>query len=114
MRYYEGNYLYCNRRNFWGLSGTASEYLIRYYNIPPLELSAFRMFFGGIILILISLKYYKTETIALIKNFKDMIVLIFFAIVGLMINQITYLFAIEHTMQNATVFLYLAPILILI
>lgn len=100
---------------FWGFSGTAGQYLLNNKNLNPLLISNVRLFFGGIILIVISIGKNKKKSFEIFKNKKDVLILFIFALLGIVWTQFTYFQTIKSTnAPTATVFLFLSSIFIVI
>lgn len=99
----------------WGFSGTCGQYLFTYKNLDSAWLTVTRMVFAGLLLILFGLKTQKESMVGILKNKRDLISLIVFAILGLTSCQYTYLTAISYSNAGtATVLQYLGPVLIMI
>lgn len=99
----------------WGFSGTCGEYLFSQKNLDSSWLTVVRMIVAGILLILFGFNRYAYQFIGILKDKKDRLILIIFAICGLMTCQYTYLAAVEATNAGtATVLQYLEPILVMI
>lgn len=99
----------------WGFSGACGEYLFSEKELNPLWLTVVRMIIAGILIIILSFHKYSHQFIGIIKNKKDRIILVIFAIFGLMTCQYTYLEAVNATNAGtATVLQYLEPILVMI
>lgn len=100
---------------FWGISGTNSEYLMKHYAIEPLQLSAFRLLIAGLLL----LAYVSIRNRGILRAFgrvrSNWVQLLAFTSVGLLANQLAYLYSIRSTNAGtATVLQYIAPIMILL
>ena len=99
----------------WGFSGACGQYLLQRSNIPSLQITLIRMFFAGIILVLINIKKKKKAAFDILKSKKNILYLFLFAVFGLITNQFTYLKAISYSNAGtATVLQYLGPVLIMI
>lgn len=99
----------------WGFSGACGQFLFQEYQIDAFWLTATRMLISGILLLgyLLAAQPAKLKTIW--QDKQDVHQLLFFAIIGLLACQFTYLKAIEHTNAGtATVLQYLGPLLIMI
>ncbi|MEW4354412.1 DMT family transporter [Streptococcus pneumoniae] len=97
----------------WGLSGTCGQYLMA-RGFPPFLLTSVRMVIAGFCLSMIA--YLKTSPnfIKLLKQPKLVLSIIGFSVIGLLLNQFSYLMAIRETNAGtATVLQYLCPILVL-
>lgn len=99
----------------WGFSGACGQFLFQAYQIDAFWLTAARMLISGILLLgyLLVTQPIKLKTIW--QDKQDVRQLLFFAIIGLLACQFTYLKAIEHTNAGtATVLQYLGPLLIMV
>ena len=99
----------------WGLSGACGQYLMNDSAVSPIYLTALRMMIAGLVLTLFA--WWKQP-----KQFREVVMspkiigrMLFFGIFGLMLCQLTYLFAIHSSNAGtATVLQYTCPILIVI
>lgn len=99
----------------WGFSGTCGQYLMNIKNIDSKYIANTRLFFAGLILILISLAKDKHKTFEIFKNKKDTITLIIFGIFGMLACQYSYLQAIYYTnAPTATVLQFLSSVFMII
>lgn len=99
---------------FWGLSGVCGEYLFKYKGIEASWLVPYRLLISGAILL--SYFFIKKRHIVFLpfKSGKNFSLLILYGIVGLMLCQYTYFYAIElSNAAVATVIQYTAPAFIL-
>ena len=80
----------------WGISGVCSQFLFSEYGVDSSWLTAIRMIFSGIILLIIAL-YQKSELFAIYKNKADCFQLFIFAILGLLLCQYAFLSAIKYS-----------------
>ena len=100
---------------FWGLSGTCASYLMNTRNIPPLELSTYRMLIAGSIMFLYILIKDGKEALKVFTNLKDTLVLFSFSIFGMASMQVTYLITISYTnAATATVLEYTGIVMIVV
>lgn len=99
----------------WGLSGACGQYLMNDSLVSPIYLTALRMMIAGLVLTLFAFLKQPKQFQEVVKSPKTMGSMLFFGIFGLMLCQLTYLFAI-HTSNagTATVLQYTCPILIVI
>ena len=81
----------------WGLSGVCSQALFAEYGISSGWLTAVRMVFAGILLLLMSMRQKKMGTFAIFKNARDVLQLFLFAICGLLLCQFTFMSAIRYS-----------------
>lgn len=99
----------------WGFSGACGQFLFQEYQIDAFWLTATRMLISGILLLGYLLATQPAKLKVIWQEKQDVQQLLFFAIIGLLACQFTYLKAIEHTNAGtATVLQYLGPLLIMI
>ena len=98
----------------WGLSGVFGQYLIA-AGIPVFILIACRLFFSGLVLTGLAVKWNRADVVRLLSSKKAMLGIGIFAILGLVLNQYAYLVAIQTSNAGtATVLEYLCPIFVLV
>ena len=99
----------------WGLSGACGQYLMNDSGVSPIYLTALRMVIAGLVLTLFTCLKQPKQFREVVKSPKIMGRMLFFGIFGLMLCQLTYLFAIHSSNAGtATVLQYTCPILIVI
>ena len=99
----------------WGLSGACGQYLMNDSAVSPIYLTALRMMIAGLVLTLFAFLKQPKQFREVVKSPKTMGKMLFFGIFGLMLCQLTYLFAIHSSNAGtATVLQYTCPILIVI
>ena len=99
----------------WGLSGACGQYLMNDSVVSPIYLTALRMMIAGLVLTLFAFLKQPKQFCEVVKSPKKMGRILFFGIFGLMLCQLTYLFAIHSSNAGtATVLQYTCPILIVI
>ena len=99
----------------WGLSGACGQYLMNDSSVSPIYLTALRMMIVGLFLTLFACWKQPKQFRKVVKSSKIMGRMLFFGIFGLMLCQLTYLFAIHSSNAGtATVLQYTCPILIVI
>ena len=99
----------------WGFSGSCGEYLFKTHSLNSSWLCSLRVFFAGIIMLVISLAKYRNALKALFDNKKDLLVTVLFGIFGLLMSQLCYLTAIAYSNAGtATVLQYLGPVFIMV
>lgn len=99
----------------WGLSGACGQYLMNDSGVSPIYLTALRMVIAGLVLTLFACLKQPKQFREAVKSPKIMGRMLFFGIFGLMLCQLTYLFAIHSSNAGtATVLQYTCPILIVI
>lgn len=99
----------------WGFSGACGQYLFTSYGIDPGYLTCIRMLLSGVVLTALCLLRQRGNMLAILKNRRDLLKLLLFAVFGLLLSQYTYLAAISHSNAGtATVLQYTGPILVLL
>ena len=99
----------------WGLSGACGQYLMNDSGVSPIYLTALRIVIAGLVLTLFACLKQPKQFREVVKSPKIMGRMLFFGIFGLMLCQLTYLFAIHSSNAGtATVLQYTCPILIVI
>ena len=99
----------------WGLSGACGQYLMNDSGVSPIYLTALRMVIAGLVLTLFACLKQPKQFREVVKSPKIMGRMLLFGIFGLMLCQLTYLFAIHSSNAGtATVLQYTCPILIVI
>lgn len=99
----------------WGFSGTCGQYLFMNYHMDPNWLTSVRMICSGIILCIAGLRLEKESMKGIWKSKQDRMILVLFAIFGLLFCQLTYMKAIAYSNSGtATILQYLGPVLIMI
>ncbi len=98
----------------WGLSGTAAQVLFQHKGISPLWLVNVRMGISGILLLLfVILSQGFAKTLAVFRNYRDALQLLFFSIIGLTGVQYSYFAAIHYgNAAMATLLQNLGPALL--
>lgn len=81
----------------WGISGVCSQYLFMEYDMNSAWLTAIRMVFSGIILLIIAMPKEKKRTFKIWTVRKDVLWLLTFALLGLLMCQYTFLGAIKYS-----------------
>ncbi|MCH5337021.1 MAG: DMT family transporter, partial [Campylobacter sp.] len=94
---------------FWAISGALAQYLFK-NNLNAEQISFYRLFFTGILLIIFS---FNTQKIKLFTSKKEIVSLIIFGFFGLLLTQYSYFKAIFYTdAGTATMIQYCAPVII--
>ena len=97
----------------WGLSGTSGQYLMA-HGFPVLVLTNVRLLIAGALLVLYMVLANRRKLIEMIKDRKAIMSLALFALLGLLLNQFSYLKSIyESNAGTATVLQYVCPVGIL-
>lgn len=81
----------------WGISGVCSQFLFSNYGFSPSFLTASRMFFSGIVLLVLSFLTGKNNLFDILKNKKDLLSLLCFAFCGLLFCQYTFFAAVNFS-----------------
>lgn len=98
----------------WGISGVSGQYLMA-QGIDVNFLTAIRLFISGIVLCGIAYFKQRDKLKTALTSKKILFHIMLFSVLGLLLNQYTYLNAIKYTNAGtATVLQYLSPVLILI
>ncbi len=98
----------------WGLSGTSGQYLMA-HGISALVLTNLRLLIAGGALMFLSYVTDKNKMKDFLRDKESLLSLLVFALIGLFLNQLAYLTAIEKTNAGtATVFQYVCPVGILV
>lgn len=97
----------------WGISGVSGQFLLG--NGISVELiTTLRLVIAGVILSILALIRQPDAFKSVIRDQKSMWLILVFGIVGLVLNQLSYLTAIEYSNAGtATVLQYLCPIIVL-
>lgn len=99
----------------WGLSGVLGQLLFQNTTVKVSWLSAIRMMFSGIVILIFLIFKDRKQLFALWKNPKFIIPFFLFAILGVMCVQYTYFAAVNASnAATATVLQYTYPVLILL
>lgn len=99
----------------WGFSGCCGQFLFEQKAVQAPWLVTVRLFFAGIILIMIGFKLNGWRNLRIFKKKEDTVHLLLFAIFGITFCQFTYFMAIQASNAGtATVLQYLSPVLILL
>ena len=99
----------------WGVSGTICQYLYANTDIDGGLLSSIRMPLAGLILFGYALFTQKKQVFAIFRHWKDALLLVAYALFGMLPCQTGYLVSIQYTnVGTATVLQYTAPVLILL
>lgn len=98
----------------WGLSGVSGEYLLNISKIDSTWVIANRLFYAGIVLVIILFLKDKKNLINVFSDKKDILRLLNFSFFGLLICQGAYFLAIKYTNAGmATVLQYTGPVMIM-
>lgn len=98
----------------WGVSGTAAQVLFQRYGFNPGWLVTVRMSIAGLLLLVgISFKSGPMHTLAVWKDKRDVVKLVFFGIIGLLGVQYSYFASIRYgNAATGTMLQYMGPIFI--
>lgn len=109
----KGIFLVLIAATFWGVSGTAAQYLFQQAGLSTSWLVVTRLLFSGLGLLIFAHTAGKQNIWSIWKNKQDILQLFVFGIIGMFGVQYTYFAAIEHgNAATATVLQYLAPVMI--
>ena len=98
----------------WGLSGVLGEYLLNISKLDSKWVISTRLFYSGLILVLILLFKNKDSLLKVFSDKKDILSLMNFSFLGLLICQGTYFLAIKYTNAGmATVIQFTGPVMIM-
>lgn len=98
----------------WGFSGVCGQYLFQEKGANPQWLSAWRLIFSGIVLVLIAIPVYKKDIFRVFQR-KNILPFFIFAFISLMGCQYTYYVAIAASNSaTATVLEYISPAVVMI
>lgn len=81
----------------WGLSGTCGQFLFSYSDIKPLTVTIYRLFFSGLLLILINAVKHPQNMFSVFKSWKNTAHLVIYAVFGVGLCQLSYLSAIRYS-----------------
>lgn len=81
----------------WGISGVCGQYLFMEYNTDTSWLTSIRMLFSGLLLLAMAVPLGEKKIFAVFKDRKNVVLLILFAIAGLLLCQYTFLAAIKYS-----------------
>lgn len=99
----------------WGFSGACGQYLLSVKHLDPSWLAATRMMGAGVLLSIFGFMTQKEAMVNILKDGKERLRLVLFAIFGLTFCQFSYLTAIAYSNAGtATVLQYLGPAMIMI
>ncbi|KRM86985.1 DMT family transporter [Lacticaseibacillus thailandensis] len=100
---------------FWGFSGAVAQYLFTALHVQPLWLVAVRLLGAGVLLLLFAGLRGGRDVFRIWHNRRDAVLLIIFAIMGMMPSQLTYFLAVSYgNAATATVLQFLGPLFIII
>lgn len=98
----------------WGFSGVAGEILMADGDITSAWLVPVRLLSAGVILIVHQFLTNKSHIFDIFKTKRDIIDLLVYSILGIMLCQYTYFYAIQYSNAGtATVLQYISPVIIL-
>lgn len=99
----------------WGFSGACGQYLFTHYDVSSAWLTAVRMLTAGVLLTIFNLCRQKEKAVGILRDKKDAVQLVLFALLGLLFSQYSYLTAISYSNAGtATVLQYLGPAMIMV
>lgn len=98
----------------WGLSGVLGEYLLNISKIDSTWVISNRLFYSGIVLVVILFLKDKKSLMNVFSDKKDILRLLNFSFLGLLICQGTFFLAIKYTNAGmATVIQFTGPVMIM-
>lgn len=98
----------------WGLSGVLGEYLLNVSKIDSTWVIATRLFYAGLIMVIMLRVKNKESLFKVFSDKKDTLRLMNFSFLGLLICQGTYFLAIKYTNAGmATVIQFTGPVMIM-
>lgn len=99
----------------WGFSGACGQYIFERFTIEPAHLTAIRMLCAGVILSCVGFITDKKSMVGVWQSKSDSLKLIIYAVLGVMMAQLTYMQAIAYTNSGtATILTYTGPVLVMI
>lgn len=100
---------------FWGASGVIAQFLMTTKQVETSWLVGVRIFFAGVIMIIIASLKYKKDVLAPIKNKKELLTLFIFSLFGVNALQFSFFKAIATSnAATATILQYLSPIFLVV
>ncbi len=97
----------------WGLSGVSGQYLMS-HGVEVNLLTSLRLMISGTVLCVMAFMTQKEKMLRVLASPNILLNIFMFSILGLLMNQYTYMNAIKHTNAGtATVLQYLSPVLIM-
>lgn len=99
----------------WGISGTTLQLISQNLAIPATWMLSTRTLITGVILLVISLILYGRQTFDVFKHWDTTISVVTYAIFGLMLNLLTFYYAVQTgNASAATILQYLSPLFIVL
>ena len=80
----------------WGITGTVGQYLLTHYNMDAYWITNIRMFFGGLMLLLLALPH-RNAMAGMLINKNDIFHLLGYAITGLLMSQLAFYICISYS-----------------
>lgn len=97
----------------WGISGVSGQYLIG-QGVSVELLTALRLLISGVFLLGLAYWRSRDSLVRAVTSWKSFLWIVIFGLLGLVLNQLSYLTAVQHTNAGtATVLQYLCPVLVL-
>lgn len=81
----------------WGFSGTVGQYVLSHYSITPLHITSMRMFFGGLVLLLVAALLHWHSIKGLLSQRRYVLLLLAYALPGLALSQFSYYQSIDYS-----------------
>lgn len=99
----------------WGMSGVGAQYLFSHQAVEPGWLVGVRLAIAGILLVIWGAVSNFKELISIWQNRHDAILLVIFAICGMIPSQFSYFMAVKYgNAPTATILQFLGPIFIIV
>ncbi len=99
----------------WGFSGSCAQYVFSSYGVDTVWLASVRIAIAGASMFAIAVILRGKRLLAPVKNPRDLLQIVLFAVFGLLFTQFTYLMAINYSnASTATVLEYIGPVLVVI
>ncbi|KHD46349.1 DMT family transporter [Streptococcus hongkongensis] len=97
----------------WGLSGVSGQYLMS-HGVEVNLLTSLRLMISGMVLCGMAFMTQREKLLHVLSHKQILINILMFSIIGLLMNQYSYMNAIKHTNAGtATVLQYLSPVLVM-
>jgi drug/metabolite transporter (DMT)-like permease len=80
----------------WGITGTVGQYLLTHYHMDAYWITNMRMFFGGMVLLFLSLPHWKSM-VGMLKDKNDFLHLLGYSLPGLLMSQLAFYICIFYS-----------------
>lgn len=99
----------------WGLGGVVGQYVLQYKHLDAAWIISIRLWIPGLILLSLCYRKHKKAIFNPLKTPRELMLLLFFSVVGIMNSQLSYFLAIQYSnAATATILQYLYPVVIAI